>query len=432
MRQKIAYQAGSAGKRFSIVLAASFAFGIPVRGFAWLNWSLWPTLTDLVWIVGFVFFAFRSRRSSLPPYSGKSFRFAVIGTIWFLFVNSMVSAIQLQASGAPASQFGYSVFTAFRILQGLSIVWLIQRVVYREDVEIGTKVLVVSASLCAAACVFQLLGLLDYRVLVSHLNVGNAGPWTFRFTELPDAALGTWNFNRINTAHFLAVGLAVALCSRKISALGVLASVLLTAGILATQSRSVVTVVAMFVIGFAVLKRRRDIAIALVALSVSAAVGYQVYERVYVTESAEIALRQETVTESIDGRFAIQTYALEWWLMQPFLTQAFGVGFGNTGYFVFETGFMPAHGQFVTLLVEAGFLGALAFLIMGLLFILSLPKETDLQKVVKALAIAYFCGGFFNDILLPSPTFLNQTALLATLIGWSYASSSPARSLHTH
>lgn len=423
MPQKIAHQGDSTGKLLSLALAASFAFGIPVIGFAWLNWSLWPTLTDLVWAASMLVFVFRAGGSHFSGPVSKSFRYAVVAAVCFLLANSMISAVQLQIARAPALQFGYSIYTAFRIFQGISIVWMMQRLVGRKNSEAGANMLVVSASVCALACVLQLLGLLDYRMMVAHLNVGNAGPWMFRFTEPPDAALGTWNFNRINAAHFLAVGLAVALCARRIDTLAVLASILITAGILATQSRSVATVVGVFVMSFAVLKRRRDIALALAVLSIVALVSYQLYSRFYATDAAEIALREETVSESLDGRFEIQAYALRWWLAQPFLTQALGVGFGNTGYFVFETGFMPAHGQFVTLLVETGLVGMFAVFTIVPIFILSMPKETDLQKVVKAIAVAYFCGSFFNDILLPSPTFLNQTALLATLIGWSYASS---------
>lgn len=410
-------------RRLLYLLMLSFSFGIPIYASPALSWSIWPTLSDLVvGLIGFVLFietfVGRQRISffKLPRWSGTAFLSAI-----FLVLTCFAGVLSLVLNDAPTSQWGYASYVYYRFVQAYIIIAAFWRVSDAQHAEKCLQLLGVSASICAVACVAQHFGVLDYRQMVAHLNVGNAGPWGFRFTELPDAALGTWNFNRINVAHFLVTVAFMMVLSHKISLRRLLLAALLVGGVVATQSRTVLLVVVAAATTFMYIGGRMKTALSVALLSIAMAVGYRFYSTNFADEAA-IQYRSETVGESFEGRFGIQQQALDWWMNSSIEQMFFGVGLGNTGYFAFGTGFMPAHGQYITLLVEAGMVGSVIFMVCALSFISALSHTTPLQTAVKSVLVGIFVSAIFNDILFPSPTFAGFSSVLATIFGWSLVS----------
>ena len=405
-----------------LAICATAWNGIPVLASSRVSWSVWASIPDILvgLIAPFVFSSWFLPRRHRPYTRGSP---VVLFGILFLLLAALSTLLALTQANAPLAQWGYPAFTAYRFLQAAVVVAAFWRYSDDRHARLCIRLLVMSAVICAGACLLQNFGLLDYRILVAHLPSGNAGPWEFRLTILPDAALGTWNFNRINVAHFLVIGLLLIVLKGDLTVRSVLSAATILGGILCTQSRSVAICAFMAVLFSGILRGQIRYVAGVIVMVTILGIGYKVYQN----SKAEgvIEVRAESVTENLEGRAEIQMAAYDWWKQAGLRPLLIGVGVGNTGYFVFNTGFMPAHGQWITLLVESGIIGTMFFAALVIAVLFRLPKKDPIQIAIASIFFGLVASSGFNDLLLPSPTFQNISLVYSVLIGITFVLRAP-------
>lgn len=119
------------------------------------------------------------------------------------------------------------------------------------------------------------------------------------------------------------------------------------------------------------------------------------------------------VAESTDTRVRLASAALTIW-KKDFATMMFGVGIGGAGQALYNNGLSPApreivQNEYASLLLETGIVGVFLFVILLILIVRAILKNSEMAGMVLALLLAYsvtllFFSGFTNAlqiILLP-------------------------------
>jgi hypothetical protein len=275
------------------------------------------------------------------------------------------------------------------------------------------------AAFVAATAILQHYGILVYRGLVDHLpgTLAVSGPWALAAAAPADSALGTLSFNHIYAGHFIGIGIIILLLFRgRLSAirLGLLAVMLI--GLLVTQAQTapiaVASGVAYGLVRAPRVRYKRGVVVGLIL-----GAGLLLFiGGVDQLGSEAIDPRGKPVAESVGERFSLHGGALGLLSMDVW-TPLLGVGPGNLGLFLVGGGFSPAHGQYVTVLVELGAFGLIIFVWLYARVFSSIRRETEWGLATRAVWIAIFVSAVFNDILLPSPAFGSLLAFLFCLAG---------------
>jgi hypothetical protein len=308
----------------------------------------------------------------------------------------------------PLSQLGYLAYNLFRLVQTVTVWYVASHIVLTPNSEKWIwRVVFVSGLLVSIVAILQVLGVVDYRSFVGHLppNQAISGPWAMRTYAPIDAALGTLNYNRIYAGQFIACILAAVLISCRLSFSSQALIIVLFSGLLCTQSRT-----ALFTLCLAILYgsfysqrvRINSLVAGIILLLLSGLVfGLAVIDG---PSNYVISSRADSVEESLDGRFERQLEGVSV-ATESLWTVLFGVGFGNLGYFWLGQGFAPAHGQFATSFAELGLLGLALLLWVYLQLFQSISSNSHHALAVKSILFALLICAFFNDYLLPSPSF---------------------------
>ncbi len=399
------------------------SWGIPLTPVSFLNWSLWPTLSDLVWlamlpVLLFLLVSGGFRRPSVLP---------VTKTLMLLMIYGLFSfAAAMWRFELPSSQVNYLAYSFLRLIQAYTV-WLIaaHSTIWQKATQNSTFTIIILAGLMVAiSALLEQYGILDYRNLVSHLPPEPliSGPWAQRVVEPADAALGTLNYNRIYAAHFLSVALLAVLLRDRFSPASLLILTIFAAAIVSTQSRTAFIALGIGVVyAFVAIKQLRVRAlifilllIALAAILLSSTLDSQ--------SQRTISARSDTVDESLDGRLERQQQGIEVAFLD-FWAPIIGVGLGNLGYFWLGGGFSPAHGQFATTLAELGIVGMAIGVVFYLRLLRSIKVTTPFTGMVAAVFASSLVSSVFNDLLLPSPAFGSYLSLLFALAGLALRAS---------
>jgi len=406
----------------------SQCWAIPVFATGRLNWGLWPTPSDFVWLAMLPLgvYLFVTRTPANRP--AGAVRAAMVVFVVYSVLSWGFASVRL---GVPLSQVDYLAYTLFRLFQSFTV-WAVAAYVplQRRHEDRVVQAITFAGLVVAVAAILEGAGILDYRVLVAHLPADAAvsGAWAPLVMNGPDAALGTLNYNRIYTAHFLGAATIVVFLYRRFSPVTAVVILLFLAGMLLTQSRSAL-IYLLVGLSYALFKRGRfhsraaaiAWSIAVVILTV-VAVGFDPLGQ------GAIAARADTFSESLYGRFEIQESALPVALQDP-LSLIFGVGLANVGLFLLgKAAFSPAHGQYVTALAELGACGLVLMAIMYFRLFRFAEPEAQLGLAARAVLIGTFASAFFNDLLLPSPGFGSYLAFILCLVGIGRVHHSPRRS----
>lgn len=418
-RPAVEVASGSARIPYLLLLAYLFTqcWGIPVVAIPGVSWGVWPTPSDIVWLALLPWGAYMFWRGASRNPRSRTIRNAMVLFAVYSVLGWAFASIRLDI---PRTQLDYLVFSLFRLFQAFTV-WAVASYLHLDEGRERTvvNVLIGSGLVVAVSAILQEFGVLDYSLLVAHLpaDYNVSGAWAPLVVGQPDAALGTLNFNRIYTAHFLAAIALVIFFARRFSPTTGIIIVLLIAGILFTQSRS--SFIGLLVgLSYGLIKGGRfrsravsTIWLTAVAIAIVFAIGYDPFG------AGTIAARADTFSQSLAGRFAIQQSAIPLF-QESALTLLFGLGLSNTGYFLLGTGgFSPAHGQYVTALVELGVVGLGVLALMYYRLFKSARPGVPLGLTARAILFGAFASAVFNDILLPSPAFGSYLAFILCLTG---------------
>lgn len=411
---------------YFLVLAyiAAQCWAIPLVAVGGLNWGLWPTPADIVWVVMAPIGAYLFFRGRPKDPRAKRVRLAMVLFAAYAVMAFFLATVRFDL---PRSQFDYALFSLFRLIQ----VYTVWTVASSIPVSVARQkrilqVLVGAGLVVAVAALLQQLGMLDYRSLVDHLPASPniSGAWSPTVTALPDAALGTLNYNRIYTAHFLAVPVVGLLLARRFTPRNSVIILILLGGMFFTQSRS--SFVGLLIgLSYGLIRGGRFHSRALsviwlvgVVVVVAVAIGWDPFGQ------GTIAARADTFSESLAGRFDIQQTALPLAFADP-ISLLFGIGLSNLGYFVLGGGFSPAHGQYITVLAELGAVGLVLFGVLYVTVFRAIEARSPLGLATRSIFIGAFASATFNDLLMPSTAFGSYMGLLFCLAGLGFATSRP-------
>lgn len=382
----------------------SQSWGIPLVAVSRLNWGVWPTPADIIWLLLAPLGAYLFVSGVPTNPRSTAVRNAMVLFVVYALIGWTFASIRLDV---PRSQMDYLLFSLFRLVQAFTV-WAVAAYVpmdHRRERRL-VQALIGGALVVSIAAILQEVGLLAYEDLVAHLpsDPEVSGAWSPVALGGADAALGTLNYNRIYTAHFLAAAALVVFFGRRFSAKTSVLVLMFLAGMLFTQSRS--SFIALLIgLTYGLFKGGRISSrivsvlwIVTISILIVVAIGLDPFG------GGAIAARSDTFSESMMGRFTIQQSALPLVLEDP-LSLIFGIGFANVGFFVLGGGFSPAHGQYVTVLTELGVVGLALFVAMYLRLFRSTNPTTSMGLAARAVLAAVFASAVFNDLLLPSPAF---------------------------
>ena len=398
-----------------LLFLASQCWGIPIA-VSRLNWGIWPTPGDFVWVLmaPLGLYLFLSGVPTNPR--SRSVRNAMLLFVVYAVLGWAIAAIRFDI---PRTQVDYLFFSLFRLLQAFTV-WAVAAYVPMDEEREQRLVRVTmgAALVVSVAAILQEFGVVPYENLVAHLPADPdvSGAWSPVVLGGADAALGTLNYNRIYTAHFLGAVVLVSLFGRKFSAATAAVILVLLGGMLFTQSRS--SFIGLLVgLSYGLMKGGRFSSriasvtwIVAITVLIGLAIGVDPFG------SGTIAARADTFSESMVGRFTIQQSALPL-VLEDSVSLIFGVGFSNVGYFLLGGGFSPAHGQYVTTLTELGVIGLAIFVVMYVRIFRSAIPTTAMGLAARAVLAAAFASAVFNDFLLPSPAFGSFLPFMLCIVG---------------
>lgn len=399
-----------------LLYLGSLFWGIPLLAVPRLNWGIWPTPADVVWLLlvplgTYLFFSGVPTNPRSPAVRNAMLLFVLYAVVaWF------VASIRFEM---PRSQVDYLLFSLFRLFQAFTVWAVAAYVPIDQDRErVLVRVIVGAALVVSIVAILQEFGVIAYEDLVAHLpsDPDVSGAWSPVVLGGADAALGTLNYNRIYTAHFLSACALVLFFGRRFSTTSASLILVLLAAMLFTQSRS--SFIALLIgLSYGLTRAGRFTSRAAtvgwfvaVAILVGLAIGIDPFG------GGAIAARADTFSESLVGRFTIQQSALPL-VLEDALSLLFGVGFANVGFFLLGGGFSPAHGQYVTVLTELGVFGLGIFIFMYVRIFRSAVPDTTIGLAARCVLAAAFASAVFNDLLLPSPAFGSFLPFVLCLAG---------------
>lgn len=394
------------------------SIGIPLANLG-LPFIISPSLSEAAYFI-LLFYLIINENIFNQRFRQSTFIFGII-LFFYISIITINGAFQFEV------KIEYPVWATFRIFQWIILIPLIVKVKKQVIIRSLAFGILLGAIINSMAAVLELFGYSLGSSIILNLNTTELGPWAQIIERDPyvHGATGLFSFSRTVSGVFMAITALFAIYCLKKDWLIFVSFLILSAGVLSTESR-----LGFFVLCFALINiaRKMGVFIALLTLILLLIMLDAIFNlhTIYLDSFLRIFKIFDTgLLVQMEDRFDSQILIFDiapMWLL-------FGVGVGNLGHALnlYQYPLYGAHGFIYQYLASIGVIGSII-----LVFYIYLISNSVFKFWSFYTLPLFFLFGISEDFFFPTAEGMHISVIFFILLKFFFSEVIPSKNTNPH